>query len=104
MDQLRPYWSSPKVKRWEKAISLIAIINFVAFIIIAQIIGGDALNGKIIIGHYFLWNKGRLTEVPEWEFRYSQIHAISMFCTHILAFVVWLNTRERLKRETDAIR
>lgn len=68
-----------------RAIMLVAIINFVIFVLIALNIGGDAINGAAIDGHYFLGNKGRLTEVSLPMFEYSAWHARSVMLTGIVA-------------------
>jgi hypothetical protein len=50
---------------------IIWIINFLLFFILAVYLGGDALGGGVINGHYFLSNHGRLTEVSHRVFVYS---------------------------------
>ena len=64
---------------------LIAIVNFLAFVIVGSFLGGDALNGHQEGGRYFLANHGKLTETSRAVFIYSKIHAISLFVTHPLA-------------------
>jgi hypothetical protein len=72
-------------------LGITAIINFVAFVAIAEYLGGDALNGNARNGHYFLSYHGHLTEVSRAVFRYSEWHAVSVFMTHALAiFVGWI--------------
>jgi hypothetical protein len=73
------------------ATGIVALINFVSFIGIADYLGGDALNGHQAGGHYFLSNHGKLTEVSRAVFTYSQWHAGSLFITHPLALLVgWI--------------
>ena len=55
----------------------IGMVNFVLFVGISLLIGGDALNGKEAGGHYYLDSHGRLTEVSRPVFLYSKVHAIS---------------------------
>lgn len=76
------YWNN-----WVATISIVAVLNFVVFVVVAITIGGDALNGKIEGGHYFLASHGVYTEVSDRVFTYSRLHAISMVITHLLAFV-----------------
>ena len=77
-------------------VGAIAIANFVAFILIAESIGGDALNGYAAQGHYFLSNHGRLIEVSRVTFECSRWHTISLFVTHPLAiFVGWKWTQQK---------
>ncbi len=71
----------------------IGILNFLVFVVLALAIGGDALNGHEANGHYYLANHGELTEVCQFVFIYSQVHAMSLFITHPLAmiggFMLW---------------
>ncbi|WP_157182247.1 hypothetical protein [Methylobacterium sp. WSM2598] len=68
-------------------LGLIAVgaTNFIAFSIAAAFLGGDAGNGKIVNGHYFLGSHGTYTEVSEAVFTYSLWHVRSLFITHPLA-------------------
>src|SRR5690349_3539988 len=70
-----------------KVIGVVGIIDFAIFFVIALIIGGDAINGHEVAGHYYLANHGQLTEVSHLVFIYSQIHATSLFITHPLAMI-----------------
>src|ERR1700744_5102614 len=60
----------------------VAILNFAAFFIMAVYLGGDAINGMIKDGHYYLGEHGRYTEVTEAVFNYSRHQAYSVFVTH----------------------
>jgi len=74
---------------------ILAIVNFAAFIIINIYIGGDAINGHVTDGHYFLGSHGRYTEVNRAVWTYSYYHTISMWITHLSVFVllaIFLNT------------
>jgi hypothetical protein len=90
---------TPKtMQKITNAIFFLAIVNWVVFVVIALSIGGDALNGKIEAGHYYLREHGRYTEVSAAVFQYSRIHALSLFVTHPLAMVaaIWrYRTQER---------
>jgi hypothetical protein len=69
----------------------IAAINFVSFAIISSAIGGDALNGKVDEGNYFVGAHGYYKEVSYNVFYYSLIHTKSLFITHPLAiFAGWI--------------
>lgn len=58
----------------------LAALNFVAFLIAAVYLGGDAINGYSQAGHYFLGahSKGPFTEVSHSVFTYSLWHASSV--------------------------
>ena len=72
----------------------VAVNNFLMFWIGAVLLGGDALNGKVENGHYFLGSHGRFTEVSFDVFTYSQWHTRSVFVTHSLFFAAaWLLSR-----------
>jgi hypothetical protein len=79
-----------------------AMINFAAFFIVAGRIGGDAINGTVENGHYYLASHGRMTEVSAGRFTYSLWHARSLFVTHPLGMIaggccaVWLWRRLRI--------
>ena len=79
------------------AVAAIATVNFAAFVIVAILIGGDAGNGKIDSGHYFVANHGRLTEVSARVFTYSQWHGRSLFLTHPLGMIAigWISFRRK---------
>lgn len=75
----------------------IAVVNFLTYIIIASLIGGDALNGKAMDNHYFLSSHGHLTEVSADLYTYSLWHTRSLFVTHplaMLAGLLWLRKRD----------
>jgi hypothetical protein len=74
---------------------VLAAVNFAAFIIINICIGGDAINGHVKDGHYFLGSHGRYTEVSRAVWTYSYYHTISMWITHSSVFIlgaIFLNT------------
>jgi hypothetical protein len=74
----------------------IGLANFLVFWVVAVFIGGDALNGYMSDGHYFLASHGRFTEVSGAVFTYSKWHATSVFFTHPLAMLCgWLLTRSK---------
>jgi len=69
------------------AICALCALNFVVFCLVAVGIGGDAVNGKIVAGHFYLAEHGKLTEVSEAVFTYSLWHVRSLFVTHPLAIL-----------------
>jgi ABC-type maltose transport system permease subunit len=81
------------------AICVVCCLNFVVFFAVAVKIGGDAINGKIVDGHFYLANHEKLTEVSEAVFTYSLWHVRSLFITHPLAiltgYLMKMEQRER---------
>src|SRR3954447_23946789 len=54
---------------------------------VADQLGGDALNGRVEAGRYYLGSHGRLTEVSRDVFTYSWWHPISLMVTQPLALL-----------------
>jgi hypothetical protein len=70
-----------------KALFTVAWINFMWFAIETMVLGGDALNGKVEDGRYYLKLKGKYTEVSRSVWNYSYAHAVSVCVTHPVGFV-----------------
>lgn len=92
---------------WLRLILIIAFINFISFWIISVAKGGEALNGKMEDGKFFVASHGRYTEVSRVFFEFNRIQSISVWVTHSCAFlgVVWFVWRrkehvEEKRRET----
>jgi hypothetical protein len=49
-------------RRLWTAVGIFALLNFTAFFVVAVLVG-DALNGYVDNGHYYLWNKFRRPDV-----------------------------------------
>ncbi|MBI3151601.1 MAG: hypothetical protein HYZ21_05685 [Chloroflexi bacterium] len=90
-----------------RGVALIALINFFLFVIIALTIGGDAVNGSIENGHYYLNGHGKLIEVNYFIFMYSKIHTYSLFVTFPLAllasFLYWITGGEMYRPKSQAV-
>jgi hypothetical protein len=71
----------------------LAVANFIIFVILATYLGGDAFNGHVKDGQYFLGMHGRYTQVSRDIFLYSRWHVISLFFTQpvglLCAWVLW---------------
>src|SRR5690242_11639391 len=65
----------------------VAMTNFVIFWVVAVYMGGDALNGFIKEGHYFIYAHGACREVAKSFWTYSYWHAISAMCGIVLVFI-----------------
>jgi hypothetical protein len=82
------------MRRWQSWLPWLAMIaalvgfaNFFWFAVESSALGGDALNGMVRGGHYYVGSHGVLTEVSEAQWYWSRSHAISVFGTHLLALV-----------------
>ncbi len=85
----------PTIDRICGVIKVIGVLNFLAFVAVALWIGGDAVNGHTIDGRFFLSNHGKFTEVSEAVYRYSYAHAVSVWITFPMAFLVALLQQRR---------
>jgi hypothetical protein len=77
-----------RFREFAKWFGTFAVVNFLAFWVVAVAIGGDALNGKVENGRYYLMSHGRYTERSFAVWTYSRWHAISVFVTWPLAILV----------------
>ena len=66
---------------------LLGAVNFFSFIAMTFYLGGDAMNGMIKDGHYYLNQKGHYTETTKAIFIYSKLHFMSLIITHPLALL-----------------
>jgi hypothetical protein len=64
----------------------LAMLNFFAFFEGNIYLGGDALNGYVKAGHYFLCAHGHCSEVSSQIWHYSYWHAYSAFFGIVLVF------------------
>jgi hypothetical protein len=64
-----------------KILVLIGVVNFLAFAVISEFIGGDALRGKIVNGVFYLGNHGFFTEVSSTIYYFSLFHVYSLCVT-----------------------
>lgn len=89
--------------RFLLAVCILCGLNFVVFVVVAFAIGGDAVNGKTVGGHFYLASHGKLTEVSEAVFTYSLWHVRSVFITHPLAMLTgYLAKTEQAARKSKA--
>jgi hypothetical protein len=75
--------------RISKGIVVIAAVNFVAFAVESMYLGGDAGNGMISEGRYYVGSHGQYTIVSAAVFTISKWHAYSVWCTHALGFLAF---------------
>jgi len=80
-----------------RAIAAVTAVNFVAFVAMTFYLGGDALNGHVRDGHYFLGlhSNGPFTEVSPAVFSYSKWHAFTVIASigFVLAAELWRRGR-----------
>jgi hypothetical protein len=84
---------------------IIGLLNFMSFMAGTFYFGGDAWNGKIEAGKYFLWgdhdgSKGYI-EVSKSVFDYSRWHVYTVMVTWPLMLVAGF-AAERISRRSDA--
>jgi hypothetical protein len=84
---------------WIRVSWITVCVNSAAFFIIDLLSGGDALNGRIKDGRFYLGDHGHFTEVSQRFFEYSRIHALSVF---ILTPIAILGCGSYLTRHKDA--
>src|SRR5215510_4363067 len=75
------------------AATCLGFLNFLTFMIMSSLIGGDAANGYVERGHYYVRDHARITEVSKSVFEYSLWHARSLWLTHPitgLASMMWV--------------
>ena len=88
---------------WERFFFWFALVNFVAFLLGAIALGGDAISGSSHDGHYYLSEHGVPTEVKQSVFQYSFIHTLSLFVTQPLGIVAALRSRSRARRRKSEV-
>ena len=79
--------ATDKVKTIGLVLLVFGFLNFALFVIGSLILGGDAVNGKVDDGQYFLGGKSVSVEVSKAIWIYSYIHVVSVWITHPLAMI-----------------
>jgi hypothetical protein len=80
--------------RPEKFISSIALMNFLALITASIWLGGNALQGKVEDGRYWIGEDNKLREVSAGTYWFSLLHVGSVFLTHPMGmFAGWRGHR-----------
>lgn len=78
---------STRAKRVIYPTAVIALVNFTAFLVVSAHLGGDALNGYIRDGHFFLCAHGICTQVNSRLWHYSYYHAVATICLMLLVVI-----------------
>jgi hypothetical protein len=85
---------------------IFTLLNFFLFVAGSSYIGGDAVNGKISEGRYYVWGnhwsdaKG-YREVSRSVFIYSRLHAYSVFISWSLMFISGIALEQMRRRQTS---
>jgi hypothetical protein len=84
----------------------ITVINVLLFVLISLIIGGTAVNGKVVENHYYVGDHGEYREVSPLVYKFGLIHSYSLIISILflgipagkyLFHVVLQETREKIK-------
>lgn len=68
--------ADPSTLVWRLVASL-GSANFVAFALVGYALGGDAFQGRVDSGVFYLGNHGEYTQVSELTYRLSRLHGLS---------------------------
>lgn len=67
-------------RRWlpwlAAAVIVLGFANVLVFVSVSAALGGDALNGRVTDGHYYVASHGTYTEVSQAAWTASRIHAV----------------------------
>jgi glycerol uptake facilitator-like aquaporin len=77
---------SPRARRILNGTAWIVGLNFVAFLAVGAYLGGDALNGYVDKGQYYVCWHSKCYEVSKTLWNYSWWHAISTYAGILLVF------------------
>ncbi len=78
----------PKLQMTIGLFTIIAIPNFLLFMIITQNQGGSALNGKVENGHYYLGEHGQYTEVSQAVYSLNRVYEIITLSAFGVTFLI----------------
>ena len=67
------------VRRLSLFLGLLFLINFSLFWVHGFYLGGNAINGKVVDGHFFVGMNGHFAEVTPQQYSLNRVHAISVF-------------------------
>jgi hypothetical protein len=83
-------------------VTAVALLDFVSYLIATSYLGGDAVNGKIEGGRYYLWGlyHGTKTyhEVSQAVFTFSRLHTYSLFILWPLMFALIVASKRVARR------
>ena len=100
-----PELRSPETRLLSKlaaVVTVVGLLDFVSFLIGASYLGGDAVNGKIDGGRYYLYGPYHgmkaYHEVSQAVFDYSRWHAYSLIIIWPLMIVLGIAAKRAEKR------
>ena len=67
----------------------VMVLNFFSFGVACAYLGGDALNGGEVNGHYYVQSSRGRFEVTRGVFTYSRLHAVSVMAGTAIYFLAW---------------
>ena len=93
-----------QIKNLCQALILVGFANFFVFSVVASRIGGNAGDGMVQAGRYYLGVKSHYTQVGQNIYMYSLWHGYSLLVTHpliILSAVAlsWLEKRHKAEAQ-----
>ena len=80
---------------------VVTVLNFGVWGVVNSVIHGDAINGKVEHGKYYVAMKGRYTEVSRAVYLYSFVHTCTnfmLFPATILSGLLGMRTNTRMGR------
>jgi hypothetical protein len=91
-----------RLSKLAAVVTVVGLLDFVSFLIGASYLGGDALNGKIDGGRYYLYGPYHgmkaYHEVSQAVFDYSRWHAYSLMIIWPLMIVLGIAAKRAEKR------
>ena len=83
-------------------VTAVALLDFVSYLFATAYLGGDAVNGKIERGHYYLWGPYHgikaYHEVSRSVFTWSKWHTYTLFILWPLMLLLSLVSNRPVKR------
>jgi hypothetical protein len=89
------------MNRTERALTVLTFVNFFAALALAMFLGGDAFQGRVEDGHYWLGYKGRYQEVSAGTYWFSRLQLFSVFITHPLGMYAQWRGGQRAKKARE---
>jgi hypothetical protein len=90
------------IKKRDLLVCLLVVggLNLFALLLETALLHGAAFNGAVRNGHYYVGEKGYLTEVPFFLYRLNQLHTIAVMITTPIALIAGFQF-EKIKKEAE---